>query len=77
MLLDLAGAIDLGAERARLGREIDRLAKDVAKFDAKLANPGFRAKADPEVVAETEERRDEAAQTRQRLEAALERLGSS
>jgi valyl-tRNA synthetase len=75
LLLDLAGVVDLAAERARLGREIDRLAKDVAKFDAKLTNPGFRAKADPEVVAETEERRDEAAATRQRLEAAVARLG--
>jgi valyl-tRNA synthetase len=75
LFLDLAGVVDLAAERTRLGREIDRLAKDVAKFDAKLANPGFRAKADPEVVAETEERRDEAAATRRRLEAAVARLG--
>ncbi|HUA52855.1 MAG TPA: valine--tRNA ligase [Candidatus Sulfotelmatobacter sp.] len=74
LFLDLAGVVDLGAERARLGREIDRLAKEVAKFDAKLANPGFRAKADPEVVAETEERRDETEATRRRLEAALARL---
>jgi valyl-tRNA synthetase len=76
VFLDLAGVVDLGAERARLGREIDRLAKEIGKFEAKLANPGFRAKADPEVVADTEERRDEAAATRQRLEAAVARLGA-
>jgi valyl-tRNA synthetase len=76
LFLDLAGVVDLGAERARLGREIDRLAKEIGKFEAKLANPGFRAKADPEVVTETEERRDEAAATRQRLEAAVARLGA-
>jgi valyl-tRNA synthetase len=75
LFLDLAGVVDLGAERARLGREVDRLAKEIAKFEAKLANPGFRAKADPEVIADTEERRDEAAATRGRLEAALGRLG--
>jgi len=75
LFLELAGVVDLGAERARLGREIERLAKEVAKFDAKLANPGFRAKADPEVIVETEERRDEAAATRDRLAAALARLG--
>src|SRR5258708_4509908 len=76
LFLDLAGVVDLGAERARLGREIDRLAKEIGKFEAKLANPGFRAKADPEVVAETEERRDEAAATRQRLQAAVAPLGA-
>jgi valyl-tRNA synthetase len=75
VFLELAGVVDLGAERARLGREIDRLGKEITKFEAKLGNPGFRAKADPEVIADTEERRDEAAATRGRLEAALQRLG--
>jgi len=75
LFLDLAGVVDLGAERARLGREIDRLAKEIAKFDSKLGNPGFRAKADPEVIVETGERRAEAAATRDRLAAALARLG--
>jgi len=75
LFLELAGVVDLGAERARLGREIDRLGKEIAKFEAKLANPGFRAKADPEVIADTEERRDDAAALRGRFEAALTRLG--
>jgi valyl-tRNA synthetase len=75
LFLELAGVVDLGAEQARLGREIDRLAKEIAKFDSKLANPGFRTKADPEVIVETEERRAEAAATRDRLAAALARLG--
>ncbi len=76
VFLALAGVVDLADERARLGREIDRLGKEVQKFEAKLANPGFRAKAEPEVIADTEERRDEAAATRQRLEAAVARLGT-
>lgn len=46
----LSGLVDFDAERARLRKERDAVAKDEAKFAKKLANPGFLAKAAPEIV---------------------------
>ncbi|SDH49248.1 valine--tRNA ligase [Roseospirillum parvum] len=74
LLLPLAGVIDIDQEKARLGRDIAAQEKEMAKLDKKLGNPGFLAKAPPEVVAEQRERLDEATQTRDRLSAALARL---
>jgi valyl-tRNA synthetase len=69
--LDLEGIIDFAAERDRLAKELGRLEKEVQKFDAKLGNPGFTERADPEVVQETRERRDEAASSLEQLAAML------
>jgi valyl-tRNA synthetase len=76
LVLPLAGVIDAAAERARLNKEIGRLAGEIEKIDKKLANPGFLAKADPEVVEDQRERRQEAEAARARLATALERLGA-
>ena len=46
----LTGLIDFEAERARLTKERATLQKDEAKFAKKLSNPGFLAKAAPEIV---------------------------
>ena len=46
----LSGLVDFAAERARLEKEIGTLEKDYAKFSKKLENPGFLAKAAPEIV---------------------------
>ncbi len=46
----LSGLVDFGAERKRLQKEIDKLTADAAKFEKKLANPGFLAKAAPEII---------------------------
>jgi valyl-tRNA synthetase len=53
LFLPLEGVIDLAAERSRLEKEIEKIAKDEAGLVAKL-NPGFRAKAPPAVLAEFE-----------------------
>jgi valyl-tRNA synthetase len=76
LVLPLAGVIDAAAERARLGKEIGKLAGEIDKMDKKLANPGFLAKADPEVVEDQRERRQEAEAARNRLVAALERISA-
>ena len=68
--------IDLKAESARLQKEIKKLADEVGKIDAKLANAAFVARAPEEVVEEQRERRAQAEQTAARLGAALERLGA-
>ena len=63
--LPLADVIDIAAERERLGKAADKLAKEAAGIKAKLGNPAFVAKAPEEVVDEN----------RARLEAAEEELG--
>lgn len=48
--LPLAGLVDLAAERKRIQGEIDNVDKQVARIDGLLGNPGFVAKAPPEVI---------------------------
>ena len=74
--LPVGEVIDLKAESARLQKEIKKLADEVGKIDAKLANAAFVARAPEEVVEEQRERRAQAEQTAARLGAALERLGA-
>ncbi len=74
--LPVGDVIDLKAESARLQKEIKKLADEVGKIDAKLANAAFVARAPEEVVDEQRERRAQAEQTCARLSAALERLGA-
>ncbi|HVU37250.1 MAG TPA: valine--tRNA ligase [Opitutales bacterium] len=50
LYLDLAGAVDKNAERARLAKEIEKLDKVIAGSEAKLANEAFTAKAPANVI---------------------------
>jgi valyl-tRNA synthetase len=72
--LPLAGIIDIEAERARLSKERDRFAADIAKIDAKLANADFVKRAPEDIVEEQRERRETAATRLARLDDALQRL---
>jgi valyl-tRNA synthetase len=74
--LPLAGIIDIAAERARLQRELDKIAKEIARIEAKLGNEQFMAKAKEEVVEEQRQRLADALSLRDRMEAALRRLSS-
>ena len=73
--MPLEGVIDLGAEKARLAKEIAKCDGEAKKLDAKLANPGFLAKAEEEVIEEHRERLDETRARIDKLSAALARLG--
>jgi valyl-tRNA synthetase len=73
--LPLAGVVDVGAERARLAKEIGKEEKEVAKVEAKLGNADFIARAPEDVVEENRERRQVALDRIARMKAALERLG--
>lgn len=46
----LADHVDFEAEKQRLAKEQKKLAADVAKLEKKLSNPGFLAKAAPEII---------------------------
>jgi valyl-tRNA synthetase len=72
--LPLAGVIDMGTERTRLAREIEKSRAEIKKIDAKLANENFVAKAPPEVVEENRERRADFEATMRKLQAALKRV---
>ena len=67
----LTGLIDFEAERARLTKERATLQKDEVKFAKKLSNPGFLAKAAPEIVekdtAKLAELRDKLARVEEQL----------
>ncbi|MBT7452085.1 MAG: valine--tRNA ligase, partial [Rhodospirillaceae bacterium] len=56
LMLPLAGVIDVEQERARLQKEITKHEAEIAKTEKKLGNPGFVAKAPPEVVEENRSR---------------------
>lgn len=71
----LAGHVDFDAERARLARERDGVAKDVAKFEKKLSNPGFLAKAAPEIVEKDKAKLADLTDKLARIEAQLAELG--
>ncbi len=73
--LPLEGIIDLAAEAKRLDKEIEKLEGEAKKLEAKLANPGFLAKAEEEVIDEHRERLEAARARIEKLRAARGRLG--
>jgi valyl-tRNA synthetase len=74
--LPLEGVIDFTAERARLGKELEKTDKDIAGIDSRLGNPGFVAKAPEEVIEEAKERKETLTARRAKIVEALERLGA-
>jgi len=74
LLVPLAGVVDVAAERARLAREAEKLGRESERLAAKLANPGFTAKAPAEVVARERARLAELDATRETLLAQLASL---
>jgi valyl-tRNA synthetase len=56
IVLPLEGIIDFREEERRLNREMDKLSRDLAQAQKKLANEDFLAKAPAEVVEKEKER---------------------
>ncbi len=56
LYMPLAGLIDVEAEKARLDKELEKVAKELAKSQNKLANEKFVQNAKPEVVEQERER---------------------
>ena len=75
LLIPLAGAIDVGAEKDRLLKEIKKAIAEIDGIEKKLANEDFVSRA-PQEVVETQHKRLEAARLSiLKLEQALGRLG--
>ncbi|HWD26068.1 MAG TPA: valine--tRNA ligase [Rhizomicrobium sp.] len=72
--LPLGDVIDFAKERTRLEKELKKAHDEIARFDAKLSNENFVARAPEEVLTEQREKRAEAAATAARLKEAVARL---
>jgi valyl-tRNA synthetase len=72
--LDLSGAIDVAAERARIGKQLDATRKELAQVEGKLGNASFVDKAPPAVVDKTRQRREDALHEIDRLQRQLDAL---
>jgi valyl-tRNA synthetase len=73
--LDLAGTVDVAAERARLEKDLAAARKEAAQMSAKLGNPAFTDKAPADVVAKSRQRLADAEADIARLDARLAALG--
>jgi valyl-tRNA synthetase len=72
----LAGVVDIGGEKGRLGKEIAKVEKDLAVVLKKLANPEFLAKAAEAVVKKEQEKARGLGEKKIALSAALKRIAS-
>jgi valyl-tRNA synthetase len=73
--LDVAGAVDVAAERRRLEKDLAAARAEAEQATRKLANAEFTAKAPAQVVAKTRQRLDTAQADITRLEQRLAALG--
>lgn len=77
LAISLAGVIDIEMETSRLQKEILKIEGEIAKMDSKLSNRKFLEKAPEKVVLEQKARREDSAQTREKLQEALQRLAKA
>ncbi|MES2919869.1 MAG: valine--tRNA ligase [Pseudomonadota bacterium] len=74
LLVPLKGLVDVQAEVARLGKEIDRLQQDVARLEGKLGNESFVARAPADVVARERQKLEENQQAVLQLNEQMKRI---
>jgi valyl-tRNA synthetase len=74
--VDVSRFIDKVAERKRLEKERENLAKQIASIEGKLNNKGFVDKAPPEVVQQQRAKLEELRGQSKSVEAALAKLGN-
>ncbi|WP_419835130.1 valine--tRNA ligase [Endozoicomonas atrinae] len=74
VLVPMAGLIDKEKESARLNKEIERFAKEVARFEGKLNNEKFISKAPADVVEKEKAKLAEAQTAKAKLEEQLEAI---
>ena len=72
----LAGIVDRAQEADRVARELARLTKQRTGLQARLANPAFLERADPDVVRDTRDQEAEAGRRQEKLARILAELAS-
>ncbi len=75
LYLDLASTVDVAAERVRMAKEIETLAKHIAGTEARLANQAFVSKAPPAVLEGARKQLSDQQAKRAELERLLKSLG--
>lgn len=75
IVIPLAGVIDLDAERARLGKEIERVEADIAFVERKLGNEKFVSRAPADIVQKEREKLESYLSAKKTLEDGLAALG--
>jgi valyl-tRNA synthetase len=70
----LAGLVDVAAERERLSREVEKVARELDGVRGKLANESFVARAPEEIVTQQRDRAEALEERRALLARGLERL---
>jgi valyl-tRNA synthetase len=74
ILVPMADLIDKDAELARLGREVEKLEKDVARIQGKLGNASFVDKAPAAVVEKEREKMQAQQQALDKLQEQAQRI---
>ncbi|MFL5458739.1 MAG: class I tRNA ligase family protein, partial [Myxococcales bacterium] len=74
--LPLEGLIDFAAEKVRVEKEIGKIETDLLGLEKRLGNPGFVARAPPEVVEKDRARASELQGKRDKLARHLSRVAS-
>ncbi|MBL4802626.1 MAG: class I tRNA ligase family protein, partial [Emcibacter sp.] len=72
--LPLSGIIDIAAEKARLNKSLDKLAKEIGGISGRLNNEAFMAKAPDNVVAENRKNLELAEQKAAKIKEGISRL---
>ncbi|MCP5160265.1 MAG: valine--tRNA ligase [Hahellaceae bacterium] len=74
ILVPMAGLIDKEAEVARLSKELDKIAKEVARVAGKLNNESFISKAPADVVEKEKAKLADASATEAKLKEQLDKI---
>lgn len=77
LIMPVADIIDLGKERERLQKQIEKLNSDIKGIDQKLGNEQFVSNAPEEIVEEFKGRKAQALVTLEKLHAALKHLSAA
>jgi valyl-tRNA synthetase len=73
--IDLAGILDLNAERDRLQKELKKIVTDLSFVEKKLSNENFIKNAPPEVIQEQKAKFEELSSRKNRTQEHLQTLG--
>ena len=75
VVLEVAEGLDVGAEKVRLTKELEKIEKAVAAGEAKLSNETFVSKAPPQILEGARKQLQEAQAKRDELARMLASLG--